>query len=527
MADLADRTFAALMEAAPDAMLCVAGDGQVTHANGRAERLFGYRKGKLAGEPIENLVPEASRAIHRSDRTRYQAGPKSRPMGAGLSLTARRKDGRTFPVEISLSAVPLGAGTIIAATVRDITGRLAAEAEHERLVAQAERDRAERQALRAHRLESLGELAGGIAHDFNNLLAVITNYNAFVREEVAALEPRSRWNTTLDDLDRIGEAAGQAAELTHQLLTFARREVSHPRVINLNNVITNAQPQLAGILGEKITLITGLAPDLCLVRADSAQIEEVLVNLAKNSRDAMPRGGTVWIGTANTELSEGARDLPGGRYATVQVRDSGIGIPAAIIDRVFEPFFTTKVSKQGAGLGLATAHGIVGQAGGHLSIESDPGAGTTATIVLPVTDQPAPRPPVRPRRQGHGENVLVVDDEESLREGVQRILSRNGYQPVPVADGLAALAVLADPARPMDVLLTDVVMPHMPGGAVAREARHLRPEIRVLFMTGHPQGQLGGPALEEGIYLLKKPFTPATLLAKLREVLDAPPPGPA
>ncbi|HEY5987077.1 MAG TPA: ATP-binding protein, partial [Streptosporangiaceae bacterium] len=341
------------------------------------------------GRPVEILVPDASRHVHPGHRARYAEDPRPRPMGAGMELAGRRRDGSTFPAEISLSAIDTEQGILVTAAVRDVTERLEAQAERERLKTQAERDRLERQLQQSQRLESLGQLAGGVAHDFNNLLGVISSYAAFVAEQVETEAPQDGWQTIRSDIAQVRRAADRAAELTHQLLSFARREVVQPRVLHLNDLVASVEQLLQRTLGEHVELVTTLASGLSFVLADPGQIEQVLVNLAVNSRDAMPSGGKLTIETANTDVDEAyaasSAGLVPGRYVTVRVSDTGSGMPPEVLDRAFEPFYTTKPEGEGSGLGLATVYGIVAQAGGAVRIYSEPGLGTTVIVFLPVT----------------------------------------------------------------------------------------------------------------------------------------------
>ena len=522
----ADARFRGLLEAAPDAMVCVGTDGRIALVNAQTERLFGYGRDELIGQPVETLVPDAVRDAHPGHRAGYLIDPRPRPMGAGMELAGRRRDGTTFPAEISLSAIDTDEGILVTAGVRDVTERLEIQAERERLRAQAERDRMERQLHQSQRLESLGQLAGGVAHDFNNLLGVISNYSSFVGDEVARELPSRRWQAVHDDIGQVEQAAQRAAGLTHQLLAFARQEVIQPRVLDLNEVVTSVEQLLIRTLGEHVELISDLAEDLESVLADPGQIEQVLINLAVNARDAMPGGGKLIIQTTNTDLDQpaaGQARLAPGRYVVVKVSDTGTGIPKDVADRVFEPFFSTKPKGEGTGLGLATVYGIIAQAGGNVRIYSEPGLGTVFTILLPVTAQAAAVPAQRGQPQhGHGETVLVVEDEPAMREVTRRILERNGYHVTAAASGHDALQVVTGQLEHIDLLLTDVVMPRMQGRELADKIRVLRPGIRVAFMSGYTQGLLSQQrVLEPGVYLIEKPFTETTLLAKIREILTA------
>jgi len=523
----ADARFRGLLEAAPDAMVCVDRDGRIALVNAQTERLFGYGRDELVGQPVEILVPDPVRDLHPGHRAGYLADPRPRPMGADMQLAGRRRDGATFPAEVSLSAIDTDEGILVTAVVRDVTERLEIEAERERLRTQAGRDKLERRLHQSQRLESLGQLAGGVAHDFNNLLGVISNYAAFAGEEVAKQLPGVRGQAVRDDIGQVQQAAERAAGLTHQLLAFARHEVIQPRVLNIKDVVESVEQLLVRTLGEHVELITDLAGDLNPVLADPGQIEQVLINLAVNARDAMPGGGKLTIQTTNTDIDEtaaGHTELSPGRYVAVKVSDNGTGIPKDVVDRVFEPFFTTKPKGEGSGLGLATVYGIITQAGGDVRIYSEAGMGTVLTALLPITEQipaAAAPPPAEPQR-GHGETVLVVEDEAAMREVARRILARNGYRVVAAASGHEALAVLATQLEHIDVLLTDVVMPHMQGKELADKIRVLQPAARVVFMSGYTQGLLGAQGvLEPGVHLIEKPFSEATVLTKLHEILSA------
>jgi PAS domain S-box-containing protein len=526
MGDFTDRRFQGLLEAAPDAMVCVEGDGRIALVNAQAERLFGYRREELVGQQVEILVPEMMRGAHPGQRAGYVADPKPRPMGGGGELAGRRRDGSTFPAEISLSAIDAGEGILVTAAVRDISYRVLAQAERERLRTQTERDRIERQLQQSQRLESLGQLAGGVAHDFNNLLGVISSYAAFVAEEAEKQGPGETWEAIRRDIEQVLRAADRAAGLTHQLLSFARREVVQPRVLVLNDTVASVEQLLRRTLGEHIELTTVLADDLSAVLADPGQIEQVLVNLAVNARDAMPGGGKLTIETANTDVDQAyGTSLPAGHYVTVKVSDTGTGMPPDVVDHAFEPFFSTKPKGEGSGLGLATVYGIITQAGGGVLIYSEPGIGTTINMLLPVTDQvPSAdsQPPARPVR-GRGEVILLVEDEAALREVTRRILDRNGYQVLVASNGYQAINVATSGTQRLNVLLTDVVMPGMQGREVAERVCRLHPEVRVLYMSGYTHGLLGVQGvLEPGVHLLEKPFSETSLLAKLHMLLSQP-----
>lgn len=524
----AEARFRSLVEAAPDAMVCVAADGVIVLVNSRTEQLFGYRKEELVGRPVEILLPAEAREVHPEHRRSYLDDPRPRPMGTGRQLRARRRDGTEFPADISLSAVQTDQGTLVSATVRDMTERLEAQAERERLLAVAERERLAARMHQSQRLESLGQLAGGVAHDFNNLLAVIQNYAALAGEQVAAPSADTDWGVVVGDIEQIRLAAERATRLTHQLLAFARREVVQPRVISLNGVIEDLKELLRRTIGEHIELVTQLSPDLLPVIADPGQIEQVLVNLAINARDALPAGGSLSISTANTAVDDDyiavRPGLVSGSYVVLKVSDTGLGMPPEVIERAFEPFFTTKAKGAGTGLGLATVYGIVTQAGGSVQLYSELGFGTTITMLFPATNRPlTPEDQLERRRQIRGdETILLVEDEDALREVTRRILIRNGYQVIVAADGHEAIELATSHSGQIDLLLTDVVMPRMLGNEVADRVRAIRPGIQVIFMSGYAQPVLGSElGLDIGVVLIDKPFSESTLTVKVREVLES------
>lgn len=524
----AERKFRGLLEAAPDAMVGVTAAGRIALVNAQTERLFGYSRNELIGQPVEILVPEYARGSHPRHRVRYIRDPAPRPMGAGMQLAARRKDGSEFPAEISLSSFHTEEGLLISAAIRDVSERLEAQAERERLKAAAERERLEAQLHQSQRLESLGQLAGGIAHDFNNLLAVMLNYASFVAEDLsdAVDAGDERWRSARQDIAQVVRAGERATALTHQLLAFGRREVVRPQVLNLNTVVLEVKQLLRRTLGEHIQLAPALANDLWHVLADPGQVEQVLVNLAVNARDAMPSGGALSIATANVTVDDDT-DRPGvdvGRYVELRVADTGTGMPADVRERVFEPFYTTKPKGEGSGLGLATVYGIITQAGGHAAIQSTVGAGTTVTALLPATDLLPSRgeePTVATARRRGSENVLLVEDEDALREVTRRILERNGYHVVAAAGGPEAIELAEHSAEHFDLLLSDVIMPHLLGSELASRMKELRPGIRVLYMSGYAQPVLASQGtLDPGVVLVEKPFSETTLLHRVREVLE-------
>jgi PAS domain S-box-containing protein len=385
----------------------------------------------------------------------------------------------------------------------------------------------ERQLQQAQRLESLGQLAGGVAHDFNNLLAVILNVTALLKTQVqATVEEEQRWAGAIRDLERVEKAAQSASRLTKQLLAFARREVVQRSVIDLSEQVGALTELLRRTLGSHIVLTTTLANDVWPVLMDSGHLEQVVINLSVNSRDAMPRGGSLSINTANVVVDESyavtRQGLAPGRHVRLQVSDSGTGMDQRTLDHAFEPFFTTKALGLGTGLGLATVYGIVKQVKGHVSIESQPGHGTTVTILIPATDEKLPaKPQNTPSRQEKATGtVLVVDDYGDLRELMEEILKNAGYRVLSASDGASALALAKEKPGEIDVLLTDIVMPSMLGPDLAEQMKLLNPNLRVLFMSGYAlPTQAGLGTIGVDTPLLQKPFMGPELLDKMREVL--------
>ena len=531
--DISDRErteahVQAVLDAAPDALLGVDEDGQVVLVNAEAERMFGIPRHDLVHLPVRSLLPEglpATSAVLRTngDATVLDIEHVTAPSDAGAAWAGRsalRRGGDRLPVEIVCSALHTDDGLVIVAAIRDITDRLAAQAEQQRLRDETERQRAEAGMQRTQRLESLGQLAGGIAHDFNNLLAVILNYATFIVEDAAAT-PHA------DDAEQIVRAARRGSDLTHQLLAFARREVIRPRPLDVNTVITEVHQMLRRSIGEHITLTVGPPTDVPAVMADPGQLEQVLVNLAVNARDAMPAGGDLTIDTAavdvDTDHAAARAGLSPGRYVRIRVSDIGEGMPKDVIEKAFDPFFTTKPSGQGTGLGLATVYGIITQAGGTVQIYSEPGLGTTITLLLPASDAaPAPAPPTTAAGDldGHGETILLVEDEPALREVAERILRRAGYSVMAAENGADALRRAEEHHGRIDALLTDVIMPGMLGKTLADTIAAARPETKVLFMSGYAQPVLTTHGtLAAGVHLLEKPFTSTELLTALRHQL--------
>jgi PAS domain S-box-containing protein len=515
--------LAAIVESSDDAMTGKTLDGVITSWNSAAERLYGYRAGEILGRNVSVLIPP--------DRPDELAPILERVANGGhvekYETQRLRKDGTIVDVSITISPIRDATNTIVGASTvaRDVSDRNRAATE---LLALQER------LNQAQRLESLGQLAGGIAHDFNNLLAGIMNYAALASDGLETLTTRlglaedEDAATLSGDLAEITVVATRAAQLTRQLLIFSRREVARAEVIDLNAIVTDMEKLLGQALGEAIELVTDLAPDLPRTNVDRGQIEQVLMNLVVNARDAMPRGGRLRIETVRCEADgDWARQKGGGPHhcACLTVSDNGCGMAPDVRARAFEPFFTTKAKGEGSGLGLATVYGIVTQAGGGVVVSSELGLGTTVRVEIPATEDVAgPAQEVLPGKPttSLGETILLVEDEDIVREPTKRILARNGYTVLSAPNADEALQLAHEHTGTIGLLLTDVVMPGRSGKDLAAVLRRLRPETRVLYMSGYNQEvAIHEDALAGGLNLIEKPFIAVDLLRAIRRILDS------
>ncbi len=494
----------ALLDSAAQAIISIDRTGRIVLTNRRTPEMFGYPPEELLGEPIEILLPESKRHTHRSDREDYFAHPRIRPMGIGMDLAGRRKDGKEFPVEVSLSYLEMPQGIFAIAFVSDIS----------------QRKQLEDQLMHAQKMEAVGRLAGGVAHDFNNMLTVIAGYNRMILDELSPLDPLRGY------AEEILKAADRAGALTNQLLAFSRRQIIKPRVVNVNSVIEQTEKMLRRLIGEDIELAFGLKADSGNIRADPGHVEQAIMNLAVNARDAMPLGGRLTLETANVHLDENyAKTHMGvtpGDFVMIAVSDTGIGMDAETKRRIFEPFFTTKEKGKGTGLGLATVYGMIKQAGGDIWVYSEPNRGTTFKLYFPrvkesVTDSPnsdAESP------QGSNETILVVEDEKAVRELTVRMLRRLGYSVLIASSGAEAIKISASHPNKIALLLTDVVMPNMSGRQLADTLAGIRPDMKIIYLSGYTEDTvIHHGVLDAGIEFLPKPFSREVLAKKIREVL--------
>jgi len=502
---VSEERFRALTGSAGDAIVSADSRGEITYFNPGAERAFGYSAEEAIGRPLTLLMPERLQEAHRRGLQRYLKTGEARVIGRPVELTGKRKDGTEFPVELSLASWGGGKAPSFVAIIRDIT----------------DRKKLETRLQQAQKMDAVGRLAGGIAHDFNNLLTVIAGYSDLLLEKLA-VDDSSR-----ADVSEIKRAAERAAGLTSQLLAFSRQQVLQPRVLELSSVVTQVDNLLRRLIGENIELITRLDHDTGRVKADPGLLEQILINLALNARDAMPQGGKLTIETGNVDLDEAdARThIPAipGRYVALALSDTGVGMDKETQARIFEPFFTTKPKGKGTGLGLAMVYGTVKQSQGFIWVYSERGLGTTVKIHFPRVDDVAE--PVAPTRleavvRG-GETVLVAEDEEAVCALSRKILETRGYEVLTAANGADALGIAERHTGPIQLLITDVVMPGMSGRELAQRLTAVRPSARVLFVSGHSDEVITHHGvLDPGTAFLQKPFTAEALARKVREVLD-------
>lgn len=666
-----ERQFQELFESAPDAMVMVDREGRITLGNTQAEKMFGYRREELLGQLVEILIPPRYRAQHREHRNGYAVAPQVRSMGTSLELFAQCRDGREFPVEISLSPLMAGEQMVVCSAIRDISVRHRRETEEKTLsrvreqvwkmhkpedIAQVleevkkslqavgvpfqvgginvvegrdsskfhsyemnadgdwypseveevpclvqfwrggvpvyrrdlyqedaygERESLEKgfghpvravldmpfthgtlavnsaepdafseadiafmqrlvevlsegfqrlddlralaekdhQLRQAQKLEALGQLAGGVAHDFNNLITIIEGYSRLLLKTLPEGDVR---RASAEEIQRAGE---RAEGLVRQLLAFSRRQSVNPMVLDLNQVVAGVEKMLRRLIREDIQLTTVLAPGLGRIKADAGQVEQVLMNMVVNARDAMPEGGKLQLQTASVELGAPQAKEVGleraGAYVCLEVRDTGVGMSAEVQARIFEPFFTTKVPGQGTGLGLATVYGIVKQHQGAVQVRSQLGEGATFRVYLPCIEGEAAGPAARSQLSPEGfrgrETILVVEDEPALRRVVALILQELGYTVLSAESGVQALSLSGQCQEDIDLVLTDMVMPGMRGGEVVERLRLLRPGIKAVYMSGYTEQV---QEVEGQVRLLQKPFTPESLARAVRQVLE-------
>lgn len=529
-AALAQSQVSAILTIAADAIISLDENQSITLFNDGAAQIFGYSAAEILGRPLDLLIPERLRSMHRHHVADFAVSPEaSRKMGERREIFALRKDGREFPAEASIAKQVVGGRRAYMVVLRDITERKAAEAalasanselearvaDRTRALETEIRRREETQValIQAQRMEAFGQLTGGVAHDFNNLLTIVIGNLELLSAQLA--EPAQ-----LSLLRRAADAADMGAALTKRLLTFARRRRLSPQVLDVNDMILNLTVLLQRSLGEPISLSTMLAGNVWRTRADASELENAILNLALNARDAMPGGGNLVIESRNVSAGEAGTAQPG-EFVQISVSDTGDGMPPDVLERAFEPFFTTKEPGRGTGLGLSTVYGFAEQSGGHTSIQSTPGVGTTVSLYLPrahedIADKSSAAESV-PLAE-NSEVVLVVEDNPEVRELTMQRVEGLGYVALEADNGPAALRIL-ESGEPVDIVLSDVVMAGgLSGYDLARWIRERAPAVKILLTTGYAAEEARPDAA--GIAVLRKPYKRAALAIALRDALN-------
>jgi two-component system cell cycle sensor histidine kinase/response regulator CckA len=497
-----------LVECTPEAISVLNTQHGIMRINGEFTRLFGFCPEEALGRNISVLIVPPDRIAE----TRLIEETLASGQRVALETKRQCKDGTL--VDVFMSGAPVvvnGVQVAFYTLYRDISEQKRAEEDRRAL---------EGQFRQAQKMEAVGRLAGGVAHDFNNLLTVISGYSEVL------LESTERGSSLFPKIEAIQQAADRASCLTRQLLAFSRKQMLELKVVDVNVIVTDMERLFGPLIGENITVDTRLAAGLGRTRADAGQLEQVIMNLVVNAKDALPKGGKITIETTNETLGDAARQenffIQTGPYVVLSITDNGCGMDKETQLRIFEPFFTTKEKGKGTGLGLSTVYGIVKQSGGYIFAKSDLGQGTTFRIYLPrVEDALEPLVPARPSQTvGGSETILLVEDEASVRQLVRETLEAGGYKLLEAEDGEVALRVAANHNGPIDILITDVVMPGISGQELSRRLCISDPALKVLYLSGYTEDSIiREGALEAGTAFLQKPFTLQTLSRKVREVL--------
>jgi len=500
-----EELFQLISENAVDMIAVVDTNGQRLYNSPSYQRILGYTAEELRDTAsLEQIHPDDLELVLQAAQEAQRTG-----VGRRIEYRMRRKDGEWVVLESTASVIRNARGEVEKLVIvnRDI----------------GERRRLEEQLRQSQKMDAIGRLSGGVAHDFNNLLGVIIGYSEVLQDSIKETD-RLR-----GCVDQVVQAGKRAASLTRQLLAFSRQQVLEPKVLILNTVVSDMEKMLRRLIGEDVELSTSLDPDLGKVRADQGQIEQVIMNLAVNARDAMPEGGKLVIHTANFEMDEAfVRRYPypvqTGGYILLTVSDTGVGMDSATQHRIFEPFFTTKEKGKGTGLGLSTVYGVVKQSGGYIEVESSVGKGSSFKIYLPRVDQSleAERTEVAPLTEFRGkETILLVEDEENLRTLTRNLLELYGYAVLEAANGEEALKISRGNTGPIHLMLTDMVMPGINGRALAQQLSQERQGLKVVYMSGYTGQTYGGQGLlSPGAFFLQKPFTRENLARKIREALE-------
>ncbi|HLF92096.1 MAG TPA: ATP-binding protein [Planctomycetota bacterium] len=489
------------MDHAADAVFWVAPDGRFAYVNEAACSLSGYPHERLIRMSVPDLDPEIARKGWSAEWEEIKRAGRHH-----FDSLLRRQDGQMVPIELTATYVKFKDRELSCAFVRDVS----------------DRKKLEEQFFQAQKLEAIARLAGGVAHDFNNLLTVINGYSNML------LEQASPKDSLRELYQEIYDAGRRAAGLTRQLLAFSRKEVIVPVALDLNTLLRQFEKMIRRLLGEDIQIGLDMDPELGKIKADPGQIEQVVMNLAVNARDAMPQGGSLVVQTVNVTLDPASAQKQGGiapgPYVRLIVADTGCGMDESVHARLFEPFFTTKERGRGTGLGLSTVYGIVRGCGGHISVESEVGKGSAFTILFPVSQELVPKggTDFHPGPFRGTETILLLEDDLTVRKVARRILESQGYRILEALTEQEALEKGSDLSQSFDLLLTDIVLPSLSGLEVARRLTEIRPGLRILLMSGYTDHSIHAPgALPEGMGFIQKPFTVQTLVRKVREILDS------
>jgi PAS domain S-box-containing protein len=503
-----------LLQSAAAAIVIIDRGGTIENVNPATSRMFGYEASELIGQNVKILMPEPYRAQHDSYVANYLNTGTRKIIGIGREVSGLRKDGAVFPVHLAVSEFLAGEKRYFTGIIHDLSDR--------KHVEEALRE-SERRLAQAQKMEAVGQLTGGIAHDFNNLLTIITGNLELVQDKLEREELRVFVKKAMD-------AAELGAQLTSQLLSFARKRTQELQTIQLNDLLLSVTDMLHRTLGEQVSLSKSLSPDLWDTLADPNQFQTAIVNLTVNGRDAMPNGGRIYIETRNTLLDAGQLgtelDVEPGEYVQLSISDTGTGMAPEVRGRIFEPFFTTKEKGRGTGLGLSMVYGFVKQSGGHITVYSELGQGTTFNIYLPRTGRGA-----SPNKQQSTATsgltalqkgvVLVVEDDPGVRELTVSRLKAIGYKVIEAADGRKAGEILKS-AEPVDLVFTDLVMPGGVSGLdVATLARETRPGIKVLLTSGYAEDLVPSDPTLAKLKILRKPYRQADLVVALKEVFGS------
>jgi PAS domain S-box-containing protein len=506
-----EKKFRGLFDHAPLGYHECDREGRITNVNLTELEMLGYTQEEMMGKFVWNFVVEEE----KSRQTVLGKLTGLIPPSKSLERTFRRKDGTSFPgiIQDQLLLDKERQITGIRSTVQDISDRKQAEKEKEAL---------QEQVRQSQKMEAIGRLAGGVAHDFNNLLTIIKGYSQLSLLAMKAGDPLK------EHIEEVIKAADRAANLTRQLLAFSRRQVMEMQVLDLNEILRNLDKMLSRMIGEDIEMKTILADNLWKVRADPGQIDQVVMNLVVNARDAMPKGGKLTLETANIRLDEEYAGkhvaVTPGDYVMISVADTGTGMNPEVMERIFDPFFTTKEKGRGTGLGLSTVYGIVKQSNGNIWVYSEPGQGTVFKIYLPRVDEPADEIKERiamPEFPWGKETILVVEDDEKVRKLAVKVLENHGYKVLEAESGNKALEICRGRKKPVHLVLTDVVMPEMDGRQLTKQLTQILPGFKVLYMSGYTDNAIAHHGIiEKGLNFIQKPLSIEGLLRKVREVLD-------